>query len=108
MTVKFELDGRKVPSGTVLLFGIEYDRPGRTPDETRGVTEPKVFTYAMLKAGPYWYVTGTGQTPQAAGWGAVQKWLGKDNRVVRWVKVVTETADLWPAPAPVDTEQSRL
>lgn len=98
--VKFELDGRKVPSGTVLLFGIEYDRPERSADERRGVTEPKVWTYAMLKAGPYWYVTGTGTTPQAAGWGAVQKWLAKDNRVVRWVKVVTETADLWPVPEP--------
>jgi hypothetical protein len=100
MTVKFDLDGRKVPSGTVLLFGIAYEREPRTPDETRGVTEPKVFTYAMLKAGPYWYVTGTGQTPQAAGWGAVQKWLAKDNRVVKWVEVATGRERLWPAPEP--------
>jgi hypothetical protein len=28
------------------------------------------------------------------------RWLERDNRVVEWVKVVTETADLWPTPEP--------
>lgn len=114
MTVKFELDNSRVPNGTVLLFGISYAGMGQTDlDTTRGRETPKVFTYTMLKAGGTWYVSGGGSTPQGAGWGAVTKWLARDNRVVEWVKVVTETADLWPTPEPaklaeVDTSQSDL
>ncbi len=101
MTVKFKLDNSKVSNGTILLFGISYAGMGQTDlDTTRGRQTPKVFTYTMLKAGGTWYVSGGGQTPQAAGWGAVVRWLERDNRVVEWVKVVTETADLWPTPEP--------
>jgi hypothetical protein len=119
MTVKFKLDNAKVPNGTVLLFGISYAGMGQTDlDTTRGRQTPKVFTYTMLKAGGMWYVSGTG--PQAAGWGAVTKWLERDNRVVEWVRVATEWAEVWPAkvegekatettlddPPPVDTSQA--
>lgn len=104
---EFTLDNAKVPNGTILLFGIEYPGMGQTDlDTTRGRRTPKVFTYAMLKAGGLWYGTGTGKVPQAAGWGAVMNWLARDNREVRWVKVVTDMADLWPTPSPVDTSQS--
>jgi hypothetical protein len=91
MTVKFKLDSRKVLDGTILLFGIRYAaEPGAWtgPDKT--------YTYAMLKAGGMWYVTGGGRTPQAAGWGAVERWLERDGRVVEWVRHVTETCQLWP------------
>ena len=99
----FTLDNAKVPNGTVLLFGISYPGMGQTDlDTSRGRQTPKVFTYAMLKAGGLWYVTGTGRVPQAAGWGAVMNWLARDNRVVEWVKGTTEFKDLWPSPAPSD------
>jgi hypothetical protein len=104
----FKLDNSKIPNGAILLMGISYEGMGQTDlDTTRGRETPKVFTYAMLKAGGLWYVTGSGKVPVAAGWGAIERWLAKDNRLVEWVKVVTQTADLWPvAPSPVDTSQS--
>jgi hypothetical protein len=86
-----------VPNGTVFLFGIRYQR--HIPDGQEGVYEPgqtKVYTYAMLKEGGLWYVAGGGRVPQAAGWGAVERWLGRDGRVVEWIKMVTETTSLWP------------
>lgn len=99
----FRLKNSDVPNGVVLLFGISYPGMGQTDlDTTRGRQTPKVFTYAMLKAGGLWYVTGTGRVPQAAGWGAVENWLARDNRKVEWVKVAAEMADLWPSPAPAE------
>ena len=101
----FTLDNAKVPNGTVLLFGITFPGMGQTDlDTTRGRRTPKVFTYAMLKAGGLWYVTGTGKVPQAAGWGAVMNWLARDNREVVWVKAASGFVDLWPSP--VDTSQA--
>lgn len=96
MTVKFTMDSKILPEGTILLFGLRYvgaysNGDVRTPGE-----ESKVYTYAMLKAGGFWYATGGGRTPQIAGWGAVERWLEKDGRVVEWVRVVTETAQIWP------------
>ena len=84
------------PEGTVLLFGIRY------------WDNPKVFTYAMLKADGLWYVTGgSSQVPTAAGWGAVERWLEKDGRVVEWVRIVIETEQVWPEPAsPVEPTEA--
>lgn len=101
----FKLDSRKIPNGTVLLMGIGFqnvdDEPG---GDTRGRTNPRTYTYALLKAGGLWYVTGSGKAPQAAGWGAIERWLTKDGKVVEWVKVMTASTDLWPAPSSsVDT-----
>ena len=60
----FTLGKTPVPNGTILLFGISYEGMGQTDlDTTRGRRTPKVFTYAMLKAGGIWYVTGTGGVP---------------------------------------------
>jgi hypothetical protein len=84
-----------VPNGTVLMLGIRFERE-EDLDATRGVRQPKVFTYAMLKAGGLWYVTGAGRVPMAAGWGAVERWLAKDGKVVEWVKMATEWADVIP------------
>jgi hypothetical protein len=94
MSVTFKLDSRAVPEGTILLFGIRYVRAELT---TAGLpADNEVYTYAMLKAGGLWYVTGGGRTPQAAGWGAIERWLERDGRVVEWVRHVTQTAQLWP------------
>lgn len=102
----FKLDNTKVPNGTVILMGIRYEGSSdRTDlDTTRGRQTPKVFTYALLKAGGLWYATGGPKAPQAAGWGAVNRWLERDGRIVEWVKVGTEWADLYTAP--VDTSQA--
>lgn len=103
---EFKLKSATVPNGTVLMFGIRYDRPAEDDlDATRGMAQPKVYTFAMLKAGGLWYVTGTGRVPQAAGWPAIERWLAKDGKVVEWVKVVTGWSDLYLAP-PVDTSQA--
>jgi hypothetical protein len=96
MSVRFTLDSRAVPEGTVLLFGVKYAGPDQEGIAREPTEEAKVYTYAMIKAGGFWYVTGGGRTPQAAGWGAVERWLERDGRVVEWVRHVTETCQLWP------------
>lgn len=95
----FKLGNLSIPNGTILTMGIRYAGADEDDlDATRGRTNPKVYTYAMVKAGGLWYVTGSGKVPTAAGWGAIERWLAKDGRVVEWVRVVTETAPLYPAP----------
>lgn len=97
MTAMFSAASR-IPNGTVLLMGITY--PGSAAKE---------FTYALLKAGGLWYVTGSGKVPTAAGWGAIERWLAKDNRQLNWVKAVTETAVIWPEVAlPESTLMAQL
>lgn len=93
--MRFTLDDRQVADGTILLFGIRYV----DPDNGRPITS-KVWTYAGLKAGGRWYLTGTGRVPQDAGWGAVARWLADPTRKVVFVDTVTETARLYPAPNP--------
>lgn len=114
----FKLGNIPVPNGTILTMGIRYEdtEPG---GDTRGRTNPTIYTYALIKAGGLWYVTGSGKVPQAAGWGAIERWLAREGRVVEWVRVVTETVPLYPTPgapeparivavlaAQVDTSQS--
>lgn len=96
--MSWTMDPRKLPNGTVLFLGISY--PGLTEDRdaTRGRTMPKVWTYALLKAGGVWYTSGSGKVPQAAGWGAVERWLERDNRVLEWVKIMTSVEDVYTAP----------
>lgn len=106
MSVKFKLESSAVPGGTVLMFGIRYAGPDSDGIERSAEEESKVYTYAMLKAGGFWYVTGGGRTPQVAGWGAVERWLERDGRVVEWVKAVTETVQLWPPVPPEEPGQS--
>ena len=36
--------------------------------------------------------------PQSAGWGAVENWLERDGRKLEWVKIVSDLADVYPAP----------
>jgi hypothetical protein len=94
-----EFDGRSRPDGTVLMFAISYERePGADTGSN------KAYTYVMVKAGGLWYVTGSGKVPSAAGWGAVEKWLDRDGRVVQWIKAATDWADLWPEPLDEDDD----
>lgn len=97
MTSVFKLENaNKIPNNTVLALGIRYgDRPDQSKDETRGRTNPKVYTYGLLKTGGLWYMTGSGKVPQAAGWGAVERWLEREGRVVEWVKVASEMTVLY-------------
>lgn len=115
MTVKFrtedmELDPRRMPTGTVLLFDIRYagtDESARqiTGRDTRGRTEPKTYAYAMVKAAGVWYVTGSGKVPTAAGWGAIERWLERDGREVVRVQIVTGAQSIWPKPVEVATTE---
>lgn len=98
MPTKFKLTSAKVPNGTVLQVGITYPGLTEDADAARGRTMPKVWTYALLKAGGLWYVTGSGRVPQAAGWPAIERWLEKDNREVVWVKVASGWAPLYGEP----------
>jgi hypothetical protein len=92
---------RRAANGTMLLVGISYHRqPEDASDANRGMTEPKILTYGMFKARGLWYVTGTGQTPQAAGVTAVKKWLAKNGRYVEWVRISVSTAAVWPPEEP--------
>lgn len=83
MTI-FNLDDSQVKDDTILLFGVRY----------AGSTSGRVYTYAGMKVAGRWYFTGKG--PQDAGWAAVQRWLGADNRQVVYVKAVTGMIELWP------------
>ena len=94
--MKFKLDSKKIPNGTILVIGISYPGLREDPDATRGLTAPKVFTYVALKMGGLWYFSGSGRVPQAAGWEAVERWLDKDNRTVEWVDAVTSRTRIWP------------
>lgn len=93
----FTLGKTPIPNGTILIIGIRYENtePG---GDTRGRTNPKTYTYTFTKAGGLWYATGTGKVPQAAGWGAVERWLAKEGRTVESVQVVTETVQVYPCP----------
>lgn len=74
----------KVPNGSVLLMVIEYP----------GANRP--FTYAAIKTGGLWYLTGSGQVPTAAGWGAVERWLGKLERKLISVAIVSQAIPIFP------------
>lgn len=96
--MSWSMDPRKLPNGTVLFFGISYERAQAA--DTRGRTEPKVYSYAALKQAGVWYFSGAGKVPQAAGWGAVENWLERDNRKLEWVKIVSGLVDVYPVELP--------
>lgn len=103
----FKLDDRRVPDGTVLTMGIEFEGMGQTgPEKFVGYgPAPKIFTYTLLKAGGLWYVTG-GKAPQAAGWGAIVRWLERDNKRVHWVRLANGWTDVFP-PRTDEEDQDR-
>lgn len=86
--MKFTMDPRKVPDGTVMVMGIRY----------ASQTSDKVWTYVWLKAGGLWYGTGNARVPTAAGWGAVERWLEADGREVLWIDVVTGMERIYEPP----------
>jgi hypothetical protein len=96
----FTLDNKKIANGTVLMMGISFEGMGPIEgnDANRGMAQPKVYTYALLKAGGLWYVTGSGRVPVAAGWLAVERWLSKDGRKVEWVREATGWNEIYPEP----------
>lgn len=90
----------KLPAGAVLILGIKY------PDMLGA--ENKIFEYAFIKAGGLWYGSGTGKTPQQAGWGAVENWLGKYNRKLVSVKLVTATEEIYTGTVQVKSRVGAL
>jgi hypothetical protein len=89
----FKLSDAEAPEGLVLVFGVRY----------AGSTSGRVYTYAAMKAGGQWYMTGTGnRVPQGAGWTRIEQWLQSDGRSVVWVKAATvdQLTTIWPAPEP--------
>jgi hypothetical protein len=97
-----------MPNGTVLVLAVAY-LPGDEPGgETRGRDKPVTYTYAALKTGGLWYLTGSGQVPTAAGWGAVERWLGRQNRKLVHVDHMIRNVRLWDEldHLPVDTAQA--
>lgn len=105
MTVKMALEPRTMPNGTLLVLGIRY-LPGSEPGgETRGRVNPTVYTYAALKTAGLWYLTGSGKVPTAAGWGAVERWLERDNRKLEFVEIATGSRRIWPEPVAADSNE---
>lgn len=84
----FTMDPRQMPDDTLLKIRLQYE----------GQTSDKVWTYVLVKAEGLWYSTGTGKVPQAAGWGAVERWLADKGRQVLSVDLVTETVRIYEAP----------
>ena len=101
MTVNF--NPRQLPNGTVLVLGVRYLPYGSEPGG--GSLRPNVYTYAALKTAGLWYLTGSGRVPTAAGWGAVESWLARDNRQLLFVDQFPEAGErIWTMP--VDTLQA--
>lgn len=85
---KDTFDTRGIPNGAILVLSVRYQN------------NPKVYTYAALKGGGLWFLSGTGQVPQAAGWGAVERWLARDGRELVSIDAVSDRTQIWPS---VDT-----
>lgn len=83
--MKFKMDP-KMPDSTILVVRLVYE----------GQTSDRVWTYVLLKAGGQWYTTGTGKVPQAAGWGAVERWLADGRRVLS-IDAVTGSERIYEA-----------
>lgn len=91
MTVTSPINPRTMPDGVILVFHIRYENQAeRNPEAAQ------IYTYVLSKAGGLWYTSGAGQVPQAAGWGAVEKWLERDGRDLVRVEVVTGQRTIWP------------
>jgi hypothetical protein len=91
MNVKMALDPRTMPDGVILALAVRY-RPqeGDQPN-------PKVYTHAAVKSDGFWYLSGS-RAPQIAGWGAVERWLERDNRELVRVEILTQPRSIWPVP----------
>lgn len=100
MAAKITPDPRSMPNGSVLVLGIRYIGGESPGGESRGRTNPTLYTYAALKAGGLWYLTGSGKVPTAAGWGAVERWLERDNRVLDSVWMMGLPHQIFPRPDP--------
>jgi hypothetical protein len=81
--------------GTVWLMGVQYRSPDMEPE-----AREKVFEYAWIKANGLWFGSGSGKVPQAAGWGAVQRWLGERNRRLVWLRLMVQDVVVYDATGP--------
>lgn len=88
-------DPRKMPTGSILVLAVRYTDDEPTED-TRGRTNPKVYEYAFIKAAGVWHGSGSGKVPQAAGWGAIERWLERDGRDLVRIDMVTGQTGIWP------------
>jgi hypothetical protein len=86
MDVKMALDPRTMPDGVVLVLSVRYENQ----------TTDKVWTYAALKTGGRWFLTGN--APSDASWAAVERWLERDSRQLVRVEILTRALSIWPVP----------
>lgn len=94
MTVKLPIDPRTMPNGVVLVLNVRF-----TPQEDQR-DNPTIYSHAAIKMSGRWYLTGS-RAPQDAGWGAVEAWLGRDNRELVSVEIATGARTIWPEPVGV-------
>jgi hypothetical protein len=94
MTVKMPIDPRTMPDGVVLVLNVRY-----APQDGQRAN-PTIYSHAAIKMSGRWYLTGS-RAPQDAGWGAVEAWLGRDNRELVRVEIATGARTIWPEPATV-------
>lgn len=79
-----------MPDGVILVFNVRYQK------HVDQRTAPPVHPLAAIKSAGRWYVTGSG--PRAAGWGAIERWLERDNRELVSVEIATGARTIWPDP----------
>jgi hypothetical protein len=91
VTVKLPIDPRTMPDGVILALSVRY-----APEEGDRAN-PTIYTHAAIKSAGFWYLTGS-RAPQAAGWGAVERWLERDRRELVRVEIATGSRSLWPEP----------
>jgi hypothetical protein len=96
MNVNLPFDPRSTPDGVILILHVQYENQTQ-----RNPQAAQTYTYVLTKAGGLWYTTGAGRVPQAAGWGAVEKWLERDGRQVIKIERVTCKEQVYPIVAVV-------
>jgi hypothetical protein len=96
MNVTMDLNPRTMADGSILVLSVRF-RPEEDSPEN-----PTVYAHVAIKARGFWYLTG--KAPQAAGWGAIEGWLRRENRELVKVEIVTQTSTIWPSA--IDTSQA--
>lgn len=54
---------------------------------------PKTYSYALIRAGAKWYLTGP-DSPQAVSWKSLVSWLKRKNCTIHHLRIATVTEDL--------------
>lgn len=87
---------RAMPDGALLVLNVRF----RPKDGERA--NPRVYSHAALRAGGYWYLTGSAL--QGAGWGAIESWFRRNNRELVSVELATGARTIWPVTAEADSD----